>query len=606
MPGRGRGSAGRPFAGFTLERVLGRGGMGTVYLATHPRMPKRVALKVLHRNLATDNHIRSHFESEADHAARLEHPNIVPVLDRGRFEERLWIAYQYVDATDAYSLLDENGPPPPGLVSHIIEQVAAALDHAHAHGVLHRDVKPANILVETAPPGRLPRVFLTDFGIAKTADSSFATANVTASLSYASPEQLQGHRLDFRTDVYSLGCTIYELLTGAKPYPGSPPQVRYGHLHGAIPTPCQQVVGLPGSFDAIIARALAKSSADRYVTCGTLARAVGHALANTTTPSPAPTIDWTEASIPDPRSRRPRDPAQPTPWLRTPVALAIAAGLVVVSGAVAAWSLRGDDETNSATTKLPISGLDSPSGITVAPNGDLLIADTSGAVLSWNRDDGSTTTLPFPNVVSPNDIAVDSAGTIVVTDPPRRDVLALPAGSSTARLLLEVNEPGSIAITDTGPAVYVVDEFAGDLVRKSGDADYERILTGIDTQNGFAAPALAAGKDDTIFMSDPEQDRVLELTSDNTTQKVLPFGELQNPVAITTDRDGAVWVLDTADYPNNDTDLGDRVLRLAPGAQTAELVTTDVSDSDLAIAVSSDGDLYVSRSDGVYMITTNR
>jgi serine/threonine-protein kinase len=175
--------AGAEFAGFEVERRLGRGGMGTVYLARHPRLPKAVALKVLNRDLAEDAAIRRQFDLEAAIAARLEHRNIVTVLDRGIADGRLWIAMQYVDGADAATAIPTLGMEPEHAV-RIVTAAAAALDHAHAAGVVHRDVKPANILL--AEDGR---VFLSDFGIARAVDGSTRltqTGALLGTLDYAS------------------------------------------------------------------------------------------------------------------------------------------------------------------------------------------------------------------------------------------------------------------------------------------------------------------------------------------------------------------------------------------------------------------------------------
>lgn len=181
---------GTVFAGFRIERLLGAGGMGSVYLADHPRLPRKVALKLLHRSLTHDQQASVLFEREADHAARLDHPNIVSILDRGREDDQLWIAMQYVPGTNASEAVVRARFEPDRAV-HIVREIAKALDYAHENGVLHRDVKPANILLEEPGPGRPGRVLLADFGIAKAlAETAYRTKSGTmvASLHYAAPE----------------------------------------------------------------------------------------------------------------------------------------------------------------------------------------------------------------------------------------------------------------------------------------------------------------------------------------------------------------------------------------------------------------------------------
>ncbi|XAN05751.1 serine/threonine-protein kinase (plasmid) [Rhodococcus aetherivorans] len=287
--------------------------MGTVYLAAHPRLPRRVALKLLHRSLTEDEYVRTRFESEADHAARLEHPNIVSVYDRGREEDQLWIAMQYVVGRDAERALKADGVFETRRAVRIIADSAAALDYAHDSGVLHRDVKPANILLEHDRPTRAGRVLLADFGIAKVlAETQHLTKTgmLVASLQYAAPEQFTGDILDARADVYSLGCTLYQLLTGKLPYPGNTlTELMYGHLTMPVPRPSQVRSVLPQDFDAVIAHALAKDRNSRYPTCGALAEAAQQALGHTgdeeaTLPEAAVTQTVVDA-LPDKTSKEP-------------------------------------------------------------------------------------------------------------------------------------------------------------------------------------------------------------------------------------------------------------------------------------------------------------
>ncbi len=273
---------GAVFAGYTVEGVLGIGGMGSVYVARHPNLPRRVALKLLHRNLTTDDYVRARFESEADHAARLEHPNIVAVYDRGRDDNQLWIAMQYVAGTDGAEEL-KNGALDPERAVHIVSEVAKGLDYAHHSGVFHRDVKPANILLaEPSFPGESERVLLTDFGIAKALDDTVnltTTGMMVATLRYAAPEQIDGRPVDHRTDQYSLACTLFHLITGSAPYPGpNVAAIMNGHLSAPIPRPSDIRPDLPKAFDTVIARALAKKPAKRYPTCGAFAAAARAAL----------------------------------------------------------------------------------------------------------------------------------------------------------------------------------------------------------------------------------------------------------------------------------------------------------------------------------------
>ncbi|MGQ4600431.1 protein kinase domain-containing protein [Nocardia sp. R6R-6] len=268
------------FAGYVIKRVLGHGGMGTVYLAQHPRLPRLTALKLLKRGLYADPEMRRRFEREADLVARLDHPNIVTVFDRGAEDQQLWISMQYVPGADA-SCADVDVLAPARAVQ-IASDTAAALDFAHANQVLHRDVKPANILLAKAPIGRPERVLLTDFGIAGvrgTDTTAGSCGTITATLAFGAPEQLTGQPLDDRADQYSLACTLFWMLTGAPPYPAAnPAAVLNSHLYAPIPVLSRMRPGLPPALDPVLARAMAKRPADRFASCSEFAAAAGYAL----------------------------------------------------------------------------------------------------------------------------------------------------------------------------------------------------------------------------------------------------------------------------------------------------------------------------------------
>jgi serine/threonine protein kinase len=270
-------------AGFRIERLLGSGGMGEVYLVHHPRLPRLDALKLLPTATSADHSYRERFQREADLAARLDHDSVVTVYDRGEADGQLWIHMKYVAGQDAAAALRKDGPFTAARALHTITRVAAALDAAHRHGLLHRDVKPANILLGTpAEPGEPERVFLTDFGIAKgVGDAAELTpsGHFAASLDYASPEQIQVQPLDGRSDQYALGCVLFQLLTGSVPYPGDGPWARMNaHLTAAVPQVGQLRPGLPLGVQAVLDRALAKDPKDRFETCGAMAAALDVAL----------------------------------------------------------------------------------------------------------------------------------------------------------------------------------------------------------------------------------------------------------------------------------------------------------------------------------------
>jgi serine/threonine protein kinase, bacterial len=273
---------GATFAGYTIVRMLGSGGMGEVYLAQHPRLPRRDALKVLPASVSADNEYRRRFNREADVAATLWHPHIVGVHDRGDFEGQLWISMDYVDGTDAARLLRERHPKgmPKAEVAEIVTAVAEALDYAHERELLHRDVKPANILLSHPESGE-QRILLADFGIARWVNdiSGLTETNMTVgTVSYAAPEQLMGAQLDGRADQYALAATAFHLLTGAPPFVHSNPAVVISqHLSASPPAIGAQRPEL-SAVDPVLAKAMSKDPKDRFERCADFARAFAHRL----------------------------------------------------------------------------------------------------------------------------------------------------------------------------------------------------------------------------------------------------------------------------------------------------------------------------------------
>jgi serine/threonine protein kinase, bacterial len=271
------------FAGYTILRPLGSGGMADVYLAKHPRLPRRDALKILSEGTTADAEFRERFNREADLAATLWHPHIVAVHDRGEFDGHLWIAMDYVEGTDAARLMREKfrGGLPEQDVCAIVTAVAGALDYAHARGLLHRDVKPANILL-THPDEDDRRILLADFGVARQlADISGITETNVAvgTVAYAAPEQLVGSNIDGRADQYALAASAFHLLTGAPPFSDPNPVAVIGqHLNAAPPRLSDYRPDLAG-LDDMFFKALAKEPADRFDRCRQFAAAFSEQVA---------------------------------------------------------------------------------------------------------------------------------------------------------------------------------------------------------------------------------------------------------------------------------------------------------------------------------------
>jgi len=288
-------------SGYRIEGVLGHGGMGVVYKAANPTLPRSDALKILDAALSRDSTFQARFEREAAVAAQLSHPNIVAVYAQGKTEGgQLWIAMQLVAGTDAGEELASGGMTA-GRAVHIVTEVAKALDYAHRRGIVHRDIKPANFLL--APDEHdadEERVFLADFGIARAYDDAAhltTDGTVMASVAYASPEALAGVTVDYRTDIYSLGCSLYTLLTRKSPFaglPGGVSAIMAAHMQAPPPRPTDVVPGLPRAIDTVIAKAMAKNPADRYQSAKELAAAAAAAINDPTMAIPRSTAtqEW--------------------------------------------------------------------------------------------------------------------------------------------------------------------------------------------------------------------------------------------------------------------------------------------------------------------------
>jgi serine/threonine-protein kinase len=329
-------ATGATFAGYTILRLLGSGGMGEVYLAQHPRLPRRDALKILGHDVSADDDYRQRFIREADLAAALWHPNIVRVNDRGEFNGQLWISMDFVDGTDAASLLRDRYPigMPADEVATIIAAIASALDYAHQHDLLHRDVKPANILLSNHEDGE-QRILLSDFGIARNiSDISGLTAtNMTVgTLPYAAPEQLMDELIDGRADQYALAATAYHLLTGSPMFPQSNPAAVISHHLNAPPPSLADIRPELAAFDLVLGKALAKDRADRFAWCMDFARAFteaahsgGHLSASAST-RPAPSAGVRPESTAAPRARAGANKQKRRGRPRTFIAAAIAVG----------------------------------------------------------------------------------------------------------------------------------------------------------------------------------------------------------------------------------------------------------------------------------------
>jgi serine/threonine-protein kinase len=346
-------------AGYRIDALIGRGGMGVVYRGTDLRLGRAVAIKLIAAERATDPIVRRRFEREARLMAAVDHPNVLPVYAAGEQGGSLFLVMRYVDGTDLAAVLHTEGRLHPTRAARIIDQVAQALDALHTAGLVHRDVKPANVLLAGE------QVYLGDFGLGRAVDAATRLTDSNewlGTVDFCSPEQLRGERTDARSDVYALGCVLHTALTGVPPFHRSTAEATMlAHLGEEPPSP-SATAGVPPSFDRVLRRALAKRPADRFSTAGELGRAACAAAASNPVgmlrpssrpraaiaaarpirPAPAsartarvPTR--TKLDLRPPQSRRPKPSAPRHPTRRS---LAGAAILLATIATVAALTLR--------------------------------------------------------------------------------------------------------------------------------------------------------------------------------------------------------------------------------------------------------------------------
>jgi len=274
-------AAGAVFAGYQIDGVAGEGGMGKVYRATEVALARPVALKLIADDFAGDRKFRERFQRESMLAASIDHPNVIPIYEAGEVDGELYIAMRFVDGTDLLNAVVREGPLEPRRAVRIIGQVASALDAAHRRGLVHRDVKPGNVLL--TGEGDEEHAYLTDFGLVKTltgeAPGTTTAGHFVGTLDYSSPEAIQGQDADARSDVYSLACVLFYALTRTSPFlRDSNVGTMFAHVNEPPPSLLEAAPGLPPALGAVVERALAKSPDERHQTAGEFARAAQDAL----------------------------------------------------------------------------------------------------------------------------------------------------------------------------------------------------------------------------------------------------------------------------------------------------------------------------------------
>ena len=365
---------GSRIGGYLIQSVLGRGGMSVVYLADDTRLDRRIALKVMAEELAGNASFRTRFVREAKMAANLEHPNIVPLYDAGEIDGVLYLAMRVIRGTDLRQVIDADGALDPARTMAIMRQVASALDAAHRAGLVHRDVKPGNILL--ARDGDEEHAYLSDFGLTKqvSSDSGLTkTGTFMGTVDYVAPEQIRGYEVDGRTDQYSLGCVLYECLTGRVPFvKDQDVATLFAHVEDEPPRVSAMRPEYPAEVSDVVARAMAKQREARFETCLGFVQAARSALREGDRPL-APTVvagGPGTVSVPPAPPRRDEAPTEPPSprGSRRGVLIAAIVAAVAIAGTVAGIALTRDGrdraDATGSTGSTGATGTTDPTGAT--------------------------------------------------------------------------------------------------------------------------------------------------------------------------------------------------------------------------------------------------
>jgi len=448
---------GTELAGYRIESLIGRGGMSVVYLAEDVRLKRKVALKLLAPELGQSEKFQERFVRESQLAASIDHPNIIPIFGAGEADGLLYIAMRYVEGTDLKTLIEREGPLAPDRALRLLAQAGSALDTAHARGLIHRDVKSANILIASPTSlGGQEHVYLSDFGLTKRSSSDSGltgTGQFVGTLDYAAPEQFQGKPLGPRTDVYSLGCVLYECLTGELPFHrDNEAALVYAHLMAAPPSVTDKRPELPAGIDDVVAKAMAKEPEQRFETAGQMVEA-----ARTTLAPDRPTEVF---------ERVPSPPPKPV-VLRRPALLAGVAALVVVAvvvGLVLGGGGKGPaGQPSHSPTAIGLAASDRVARISQAGSDVTLskvsavktgrdprgIAFGEGSIWVANGGDGTVSRIdPATNKAvvikvgkEPNAIGVGEGGVWVVNRL-SHSVSRIDPGTNTVVATIDLNAPG--------------------------------------------------------------------------------------------------------------------------------------------------------------------
>ena len=578
---------GTVFAGHRIDGIAGRGGMGVVYRATHLALDHVVALKVIAAELAGDPRFRERFVRESRTAVSIRHPNVVQVRHAGEEDGVLFVTMDYIEGSDLRALISAQRRIEPDRAAAIIGQVAQALDAAHERGLVHRDVKPGNVLIEGRDGEE--HVYLTDFGLTKRmsgATELTASGAFIGTLEYMAPEQIRGGELDARTDVYALGGVAFATITGQPPFGRVEGDVAklYAHLNDPPPRASDRVPGLPPAIDAVLQRAMAKKPDERYDSAREFARALEAAAAGSaeqsTVTAPVVVEPTEEATPPEEPPTEPTAPTRVGPPEGRRRALGLLAGLAVVAAAVGAIALLGGGEEEpaanepSAAVGEPIDMGDDPLGV-AAKEGLVLVADRENGELAV-VDESERTPLD-PETVGSDPEAVFAGDPIVwVTNSGDGTISRFEfAGGG-----LVPNEAKPTIPIEGSPQDVAVADQAAWVTSSNGT------VTRIDPSTGTVGAVFPVGKDpygvaveplpgdpDLVFIVNRGENTVsvidrLEIGDVNAgeiAKRAIPVGD--RPKAVVVDQ-GIAWVT------NTDGDSVSRIRRPGPRSRNPRWETS--------------------------------
>jgi serine/threonine-protein kinase len=571
----------RTFGRYELLSLVGAGGMGQVWRARDRQTNRIVALKVLPEHSAEDEEPRERFRRECEAVAQLTEPHIIPIHDFGDMDGRLFLNMRLVDGIDLRTLIKREGALTPTRAVAIITQVAGALQAAHDVGLVHRDVKPSNVLVSDND-----FAYLIDFGIAHASgDHTLTRAGETiGTAAYMAPEAIGAAvKTHARVDVYALTCVLHECLTGKPPFSsdmGIQGMIAH-HLHTPPPRPSATAPDVPTALDAVIAKGMAKDPDERYPTVRDLATAARAATGATDVATVVP------SEQPKGRSRK--------------VIAIVAAAVVAILVAAIIIAVQPSSDTAapstdssgtvalpvgqgySTQTALPFKEIRVAGGVAVDPAGTAYVTGIgTDRVLRLDVGATAATELPFTGLKNPRDVAVDAKGDVYVTDSSNDRVMWLPSGAPAAIPLpfSGLNDPRGI-IASPGGDVYVVDR-GNDRVLflpAGSTAAVALPFTGLNDPRGVAVDAAGG-----VVVTDWGNNRVMRLAAGASEATALPFTGLNDPHGVAIDRGGNVYV----------TDRGNAgVVELRPGATAAiPLPFTGLNDPQ-GVAVDGAGNVYV-------------